>query len=98
MKRWSAPCIVQCTAEELKQIIKVRAWSVGSAYEVGEFLDTANQGMSGTVYMDGNQGHAIQVTVIGWTIVFGIEVKELLSSTGETYKYQKIGGVWQRVY
>lgn len=98
MKRWSAPCIVRYATEELKQIIKVRAWSVGSAYEVGEFLDSANQGMSGMVYMDGNQGHAIQVTVIGWTIILGIEVKELLSSTGEIYRYQKIGGVWQIVY
>ena len=96
MKSWSTPSIEYCKAEELKQIIKARAWSVGGVYSVGEFLNTANQGMSGTVYMDGNPGHTVQVTVIGWFIVLGIEVKELMLSTGEIYRYRKIAGIWVR--
>ena len=38
---------------------------------MGEFLDSANQGMCGSVYMDFNPGHAVQVEVIGRVVVGG---------------------------
>jgi len=64
---------------------------------MGEFLDNANQGMSGTVYLDENLGHTVQVTVIGWLVVLGMEITEVMLSIGEVYRYQKIAGIWVRI-
>ena len=100
MKTWQSPSILKYNAIELSQIIKANAWSVGSAYNMGEFLDNANQGMCGTVYMDFNPGHAVQVEVLGRVIIGGYIIVTLITSYGETYSYSRPehGGIWSRYY
>ena len=65
---------------------------------MGSYLDEANVGMCGTVYMDFNPGHAIQVEVIGRVIIGGYIIVTLVTEYGETYSYQKpeYGGIWER--
>lgn len=99
MQNWATPTVEKFNAKQLSKIIKAKAWSVSSAMDVGEFLDNANVGMSGTVYMDFNPGHAIQVEVIGRVIIGGYLIITLITSSGDTYTYNRpeSGGVWQRV-
>ena len=98
MKKWKKPVQIQCDSKHLSNVIKASAWSVGDAYQLGEFLDEANLGSRGSVYMDFNYGHAIQVEVIGWTILGGYRIITLLTSSGETYSYSRpeSGGMWER--
>ena len=98
MKNWKKPSITKYDFEKLSKIVKAKAWSTESAMEMGEYLDEANVGMSGSVYMDFNPGHAIQVEVIGRVIVGGYLIVTLITSAGETYSYTRpeSGGTWQR--
>lgn len=95
MKTWVAPTVTVCKMADLKKVIQARAWSVGQAMEMGEFLDQCNASSVGTVYMAENPGHMIQVEVIGW--IFATLVT-LRSRLGEIFSYQKINGSWVRNY
>ena len=66
----------------------------------GAFLDSANQGMCGTVYMDFNLGHAVQVEVLGRVFIGGYIIVTFITSYGETYSYSRPehGGAWSRYY
>lgn len=100
MAQWKTPKMEKFSTKQLSKIIRAKAWSVSSAMEMGEFLDNANMGMSGTVYMDFNPGHAIQVEVIGRIFIAGYLVVTLLTSEGESYTYRRPenGGIWERSY
>lgn len=90
MRKWEKPIVAQMNCEDLQKNIVARAWSVGSAMTVGEFLDSANQGSRGLVELDFNPGHQIQVEVIGVFVIAGFVIKEILTETGLDLKYQQL--------
>lgn len=98
MKNWNKPCVIICDFKKLKGFIYANAWSVEEAMQLGEFLDNANAGSRGTVYMDFNPGHEIQVEVLGRIILGGYIIIDFITSTGERYTYKRVesGGAWSQ--
>lgn len=95
MTAWQKPIITVYKLSDVKKKIKAHAWSVGSAMAMGSFLDSCNAGSTGTVYMEENPGHMIQVEVIGWTFIGIYTLVELLNrETGEVYRYSNASGSW----
>lgn len=84
----------------MTSFIKANAWSVGSAMEVGAFLDEANQGDCGVVYDEMNGGVLVQVSVIGHFFVGMYEIKRLLTEDGIQLTYRRPigGGSWSIYY
>lgn len=97
MSNWKKPVVICYNMKLLARSIKAKAWSVGAAMAVGQFLDECNQGDIGTVYMDpDNPGYTIQVEVIGHVIGGIIILMDIL--TGDRYEYSNENGVWERKY
>lgn len=97
MNQWKTPKMEKFSTQQLSKIIRAKAWSASPAVQLGMFLDEANVGMRGSVYVDFNPGHAIQVEVIGRVFTAGYIVVTLLTSEGETFTYRRPenGGIWE---
>ena len=97
---WKKPTFACYRLEELESTIKVKAWSTGSAMELGAFLDSCNQGMVGTVQMydpENNLGYIAQAKIISKVFVLGYIVVEFLETEKNrryTYKKPQFGGDW----
>lgn len=98
MNSWRKPNLDTYDIDALSDSIKVKAWSVASAYSIGSFLDQGNQGACGTVYMDpDNEGYRVQVEVIGSIFVAGYYIKTLVDEFGRQYQYKGNVGDWIRI-
>ena len=96
MKVWMKPQVVQYDLSMISNEIKAKAWSVESSMNYYGYIDAANKGDFGSIPMEGNYGHTIQVECIGW-IFLGI--KAFRDSLGNLYCFSKNNnGSWSRVY
>lgn len=98
MNQWKTPKMEKFSTKQLSKIIRAKAWSASPAVQMGEFLDNATMGLRGSVYVDDNYGHVIQVEVIGRVFVAGYLVVTLLTSNDETITYRRPenGGPWYK--
>ena len=63
MTKWHNPMIITLDSTSISKIIKARAWSVGSATDLGSLYDQGNSSYNGAIMLP-DYGYEVQAEVI----------------------------------
>ena len=93
MKKWNTPIITVICARDIEKAIRARAWSVGSAMDLGALYDQGNMEYNGLIMLP-EYGYEIQAQVVGYICLAGYFVYEVTIGAMKKYYRQASNNTW----
>lgn len=97
MTKWHNPMIIVLDSASISRIIKARAWSVNSGMKLGTLYDQGNSNYNGLIMLP-DYGYEVQAEVVGYIILGGYFVYEIIVGGVEHLYRRNSDGSWERTY